>query len=311
MLEDDPLREKPATHAGAFAARDDCRIIGGYDTDRERVRNFAARWGAEECPSAAELLTGRLRPDVLVIATHPDSHEYYLSRAVAHQIPVVICEKPIAPTRRAAHRMVRLERRGTTRVVINHERRFSRDYVCARRLIQDQTFGRLLALRGQLFFGRTARHDRVFLHDGTHMIDAIHFLTADTLRLRRKIGAYRSGRSSVSLHGNLRLRGIPVSIEVGAERDYLHFELDLSFSGGRIRIGNGIFDWSRSEPSPFYSGYRSLLPLHRYPPEPTGYFAGMAGEAVRLIQDPAARSRSSVADGWEVMRVISTAGRLW
>lgn len=207
--------------------------------------------------------------------------------------------------------MVRLEHRGTTRVVVNHERRFSRDYVIARRLIDDQTMGHLIAVRGQLFFGRTARHDRVFLHDGTHMVDAIHFLTADTLRLRQKIGAYRAERSSVSLHGTLRRRGIPVSIEVGAERDYLHFELDLSFSGGRIRIGNGIFDWSRSEHSPFYSGYRSLLPLHRSPPEPTGYFAGMAAEAVRLVQDPTARSRSSVADGWEAMRVISAAGRLW
>jgi len=310
-LEDDPLREKPATHAGAFAARGDCEIVGGYDTDPDRVRGFAVRWGAEPFKSAEDLLSGPRRPDVVVIATHPDSHAHYLTLAVNHKIPVVICEKPIAATRRAAHRMVRLERRGTTRVVVNHERRFSRDYVLAQRLVNEETFGHLIAVRGQLFFGRTARHDHVLLHDGTHMVDAIHFLTSDAVRLRRRIGVYRSSRSSVTLHGNLRRRDIPVSMEIGAERDYLHFELDLSFSGGRIRIGNGIFAWSRSNPSPFYSGYRSLVPLHRVPPEPTGYFTGMAAEAVRLVREPSACSRSSVADGWEAMRVISSAGRLW
>ncbi|MFW5694308.1 MAG: Gfo/Idh/MocA family protein [Alkalispirochaeta sp.] len=309
LLEEDSRREKPATHAGAFAARDDCRIIGGYDTNPDRRREFAGRWCPGEFSSAAELLKGAPQPHILVIATHPDSHEHYLRTAVAHKIPVVVCEKPIAHTRGSARRMRRLERTGTTRVVVNHERRFSADYVITRAAVDDERLGSLVAVRGELFFGRTARHDRVFLHDGTHMVDAIHYLTGDVMKLTRRVGVYRSHRSSVVLHGELQRRGVPVSIEVGAERDYLHFELELSFRSGRIRIGNGVFDWARSEASPHYSGYRSLLPIHRRPPEPTGYFSGMAAEAVRLVRNPAGRSVSSVEDGWRAMRVISAAGR--
>jgi hypothetical protein len=142
------------------------------------------------------------------------------------------------------------------------------------------------------------------------MVDAIHFLTADTLRIGRRFGTYRSARSSVFLHGRLRQRGIPVSIEIGAERDYLHFELDLSFTQGRIRIGNGIFEWSRSTDSPYYTGYRSLVSTHRVPPEPTRYFSGMVDEAVALVRDPTRRSRSAVEDGRQAMRVIASVGRL-
>lgn len=194
--------------------------------------------------------------------------------------------------------------------MVNHERRFSRDYILARRAVESAELGKLVAIRSQLFFGRTARHDRVFLHDGTHMVDAIHFLTSDRLRLRKRFGKYRSDRSSVFLQGRLLHRGTPVSIEIGAERDYLNFELDLSFTGGRIRIGNGLFEWSRSTDSPYYSGYRSLSPTHRCPPEPTRYFSGMVDEALALVHERFRRSRSTVEDGRQAMRVIASAGRL-
>lgn len=309
LLEDDPLREKPATHAGAFAMRNDCRIAGGYDTNSDRRQAFATRWNTQEFHSAAELLNGELPPHVLVIATHPDSHEYYLRMAMEHRLPVVVCEKPVAHNRSAARRMARLERSGPTRVVVNHERRFSRDYIIARQSVERGELGDLVSIRSQLFFGRTARHDRVFLHDGTHLVDAIHFLTADVLRVNGTFGCYRNDQSSVFVQGKLVRRGIPVSIEIGAERDYLHFEIDLSFTGGRIRIGNGIFSWSRSSKSAYYSGYRSLVPAHKFPPEPTGYFSGMAEEAVGLVHEPSRRSRSTVEDGWHAMRVIASVGR--
>lgn len=309
LLEDDPRREKPATHAGAFAARGDCRIIGGYDVNRNRREAFASRWNTQEFSSPQSLLGGDPAPQIVVIATHPDSHEHYLRMAVDRNVPVVVCEKPIAPTRRSARRMARLERHGATRVVVNHERRFSQDYLLVRRALETEELGSLIAVRSQLFFGRTARHDRVFLHDGTHLVDAIHFLTDDVIRLRSTVGSYRDNRSSVYMHGRLQRRKTPVVIEVGAERDYLQFEVDLSFTGGRIRLGNGVFEWSRSQESPYYSGYRSLTPMHRYPPEPTGYFSGMAAEAVGLVRDRSRRSRSTVEDGRQAMRVITAAGR--
>ncbi len=310
LLEDDPRREKPASHAGAFAARPDCVIAGGFDIEESRTAAFAERWNAPGFGSCEEMIR-TVEPDILVVATHPDSHERYVTQAVRADIPVVVCEKPVAHSVASARRIARLERDGSTRIVVNHERRFSRDYVAARDAIASERFGTLLTVAARLFFGRTARHDRVFLHDGTHLVDAVHYLTDDRIMLRRRVGRYRSAASSVFLHGRLAERDVPVLLEVGAERDYLHLELTLSFQAGEIRVGNGICEWRRSRPSPFYSGYRSLRSMGVQVPEPTGYFAGMAAEAVRLRVNPSAESRSGADDGLATMTVIRRAGRLW
>lgn len=310
LLEDDPLREKPASHAGAVSADPRTSIAGGFDLDEEVASRFAVRWGAPVFSGAAAMLED-LRPDILVIATYPDSHERYLRLAVEREVPVVICEKPLAHTYRSARRMVALERRSRTRVVINHERRFSRDYRLAAEAVRSGVLGELVSVSARLFFGRTARRDQVFLHDGTHLVDAIHFLTDDCLRLRGRYGSMRSSRSSAFLFGTLRRRRVPVMIEHGSERDYLLFEVLLSMTGGEILVGNGEFQWRRSTESPYYSGYRSLAQSNRRRPEPSGYFSGVVNEAVLLAEEPDRPGTSTAADALEAMRVIAESQRLF
>lgn len=307
LLEDDPLREKPASHAGAIAANPSCTIDGGYDIDAGASQRFAERWNAPVFDSAQTMLD-EVRPDILVVATHPDSHEGYLRIAAERSVPVVICEKPLAHSYRSARRMAQIERRSDTRVVVNHERRFSRDYRLAAEAVRLGTMGDLVSVSARLFFGRTARRDRVFLHDGTHLVDAIHFVTDDVIRLTGRYGSMQSARSSAFLFGVLRKRGIPVMIEHGSERDYLLFEVLLSFTSGEILVGNGEFRWRRSVESPYYSNYRSLAPSSRSRPEPSGYFSGVVEEAVSLLDAPNQRGMSTATDALEAMRVIAGSG---
>jgi hypothetical protein len=99
---------------------------------------------------------------------------------------------------------------------------------------------------------------------------------------------------------------IPVAIEVGSQRDHLVFEVELNFSSGRIRVGNGVYSFERSGESPHYEGYRSLLPDEEAPPRPekTGYFSGMVADAVRCVREPAHMPLSSAEDALEVMKFI-------
>lgn len=306
LLEDDPLREKPCTHAGALVATGVCEIAAGMDIDQERRTIFADRWGATPFDDA-EAMIRSVRPEILVVATHPDTHEQYVRLAAQESVPVVVCEKPLAHTVRSARRIAKMERSGVVRVVVNHERRFSRDYRLVRAAVDAEQLGALLGVYGTLYFGRTAPHDRVLLHDGTHLVDSIHFLTDDEIVLRGRTGEPRGNRSSLFLQGTLKKREIPVTIEVGSERDYLHLEIVLSFVAGRIRVGNGVFEWERSVESPHYKGYRSLQSVQRTVPEPTGYFRSMMDEAVRLAGDSTARSESRAEDAYAVMKVIGSA----
>lgn len=306
LLEDDPRREKPASHAGALAANRHCQLVGGADTCEERREQFTHRWGVPSFASPEELLR-TTSPQILVVATHPDSHARYVSMAAKHRVAVVVCEKPLAHTRKDSRTILRLERRRGVRLVVNHERRFSRDYQLVRQAVASRHFGELLGVSGVLYFGGAQRLDRVFLHDGTHLVDAIHFITDDRITRVHCSDSLRKNTGSAVVHGTLRRRGIPVSLEVGAQRRYLHLVVRLSFSAGEIEVGNGVFRWRRAMESPHYEGFFSLQEIPRSVPEPTGYFSGMVAEAVRLIHAPESTSRSTACDAWHALKVIRQA----
>lgn len=308
LLEDDPLREKPCTHAGAIADNADCVLVGGCDSDPERRERFAERWSCDAVYADIGHLLQETRPHILCVATHPDSHRRYVEQAVLHSVAVVVCEKPIADTVRNARAIAKLHRKRRVTVVTNHERRYSADYQHVRDAIVERRFGRLLAVRGTLYFGKTQRHDRVLLHDGTHMVDVINYLLGSRLRIRGRFGRMRSRRGSLFLSATA--GRVPVVIEVGAERDHLLFEVELSFERGRIRVGNGVYAFDESVESPYYEGYRSLQPAEQPGVSRTGFFAGMLADAVACVRDPGREPVSSARDGLATMRfIVSTRSR--
>lgn len=302
LLEKDPLREKPCTHVGAITAIPRCELVAGADIDPERRELFREDWGCEALYEDAGEMLREQQPQILVVATHPDSHLRYVSAAAKAGVPVAICEKPLADTLGNARRIARLYRSGKITVVTNHERRYSSDYARGRQAVRDGRYGRLLSVKGTLYFGRTTRKDRMLLHDGTHLIDAVNYLTGQPTRFLRRHGRLRSRRSSTFLLG--RSGAVPVLLEVGSERDHLVFEVELSFESGRLRIGNGTESWERSEESPYYEGYRSLLPDPPGAAGLTGYFANMVADAVACVDEPDREPRSSAIDALEVMKFI-------
>jgi predicted dehydrogenase len=302
LLEKDSLREKPCTHVGAIAANPRCELLAGADIDHQRRELFREQWGCESVYADCRLMLAETEPDILVVATHPDSHLTYVSAAVRAGVPVAICEKPLADTLPKARRLAGLHESGRITVVTNHERRYSADYIRAREAVAEGRYGRLLSVKGTLYFGRVTRRDRMLLHDGTHLVDAINYLTGEATRFVRRHGALRSKRGSTFLIG--RSGKVPVLIEVGSERDHLVFEVELSFESGRIRLGNGVERWEKSEESPYYEGYRSLLPDVPEGAGPTGYFVNMVADAVACVDDPGREPRSSALDALEVMKFI-------
>ncbi len=309
-LETDPLREKPCTHAGSIYANRDCRLTAGCDVKRDARDAFLEQWGATgpiEVFNSIEALLKEVRPDILSIATPPETHLPLVRTAARARVPVIICEKPLAHNLRDARTIARIHTSGITKIVVNHERRYSRDYQIVKEHIGSEHYGRLLSIKGTLFFGRTAAHRDVLLHDGTHMIDIINYLTDTRCTLKKRYGSMRRATPSTFLYG--KAGTIPVSLEVGSRRDHLVFELELSFEQGRIRIGNGVLAFEKSSSSPYYSDYRSLLPDPTPDIKQTGYFSGMIADAVKCRCNPLHMPVSSAKDSLEVMRFIHAARR--
>ena len=357
LLEDDTLREKPCTHTGAIAANDDCILTAGCDIDEERRCLFADKWNknltlttqkdmneerkVKVYADAREMLAVH-KPDILVIATHPDSHYYYCRLASEMKVPVVICEKPLADNINNARKIVHLtEKKDAPIIITNHERRYSQDYIRAKNILKEGSLGEIVSIRAVLYMGRTTRLIDQFWHDGTHLADAVMFLTDGILKHRRSYGAKLNASNGTAwlegrLYQNLisqtsnrrfgteaeieesgsalsaapRLREIffhiPVIFEIGAGRDHLVFEIEFSCEKGRLRIGNGVFEVLQSVPSPYAEKFRSLKNTGELFSGPTGYFMNMLKDAVDCVKDPKKIPVSGAIDGLRVIEYLNS-----
>ena len=312
LLEEDSLREKPCTHAGAIAANPECLLAAGCDIDAERRRLFAEKCQVPVYEDAAEMLRAHA-PHILVIATHPDSHYRYCRLAATAGVRVVICEKPLADNIGDARKIARLEKNGLV-IITNHERRYSQDYIRAKTILDGEQLGRLLGVMAVLYMGKTKRLLDMFWHDGTHLADAVMFLTNSTLKHRRRWGARLDSKTETAwLEGELahnsgvqpeKSAPVPVVMEVGAGRDHLVFEMEFSCERGRLRIGNGVFEVWESAPSPYAEKFYSLRQTAEVFSGPTGYFANMVQDAVSCARETGRRPLSSAADGLRVIEYL-------
>ncbi|MDR0388581.1 MAG: Gfo/Idh/MocA family oxidoreductase [Spirochaetaceae bacterium] len=333
LLEDDRLREKPCTHAGAVAANPGLELAAGSDYDEERRELFARRWKVPVYADAASMLA-REKPGILIIATHPDSHESYCRLAAEAGVPVAVSEKPLAAKLSSARRIAELHRAGKIKILVNHERRYSADYQKARAMLNG--LGRILSVRALLCMGLRRRLIDVLWHDGTHLADAAMFLSGAELRLQKIWGgALRAREGTAFLLGSLRPpkgnlarlsgqdaarssgqntarlseKGVPFLMEIGAERDHLVFELEFSCERGRLRIGNRVFEVWESGPSPYAEGFNSLKKTDDAFAGPTGYFANMIADALACYRDREREPLSSALDGYRAIMFLHSAGR--
>jgi predicted dehydrogenase len=298
MLENDRLREKPCTHAGAIRQNRDCLLVGGCDIDVQRCRHFFRRYGTKNVSTDFEEMLERSGVDILHIATPAETHWDLVRRALPFEPKVIVCEKPLAGNSDEASMIAEIHSSGKAKVLVNHERRYSRDYCMVREKILQRSFGDLLHISAKLHMGETRPVAETLLHDGTHLIDAVQYLTSSEL----KMGFVE--RAAETLLVTSSAKGIPVVMEVGSGRDYVQFEIDLSFSEGRIRIGNGLYEEFRSARSPFYEGMRSLVRTGPRRPRKTGYFRNMLADAVHCCKNAPRNPRSNALDGYSVLRFI-------
>ncbi len=301
-LEKDPLREKPASHAGAIHNHPGAILTAGADPNEERRQEFAKDWaGVKTYQDSFEMIRIE-KPQILHIASWTETHPKLLQAALDGGIPVIVCEKPLADSLEEVRTVMESARSSSSCVLVNHERRFSHDYQSVRKIILNRKLGRLHSISARLFMGRKKPVKQVIYHDGTHMLDIIQFLTGKKLIIRNATGDAVKEGGSLYIHAKAGKTAI--NLEISGGRDHLVFELDLSFTSGRIRIGNGTYEVWESLESPYYTGFRSLALKQGSWEGKTEYFSGMMDHTVSLALNPAKKNESSLEDGYAVLELI-------
>ncbi|MDC7124006.1 MAG: Gfo/Idh/MocA family oxidoreductase [Spirochaetales bacterium] len=298
-FEKDTKREKPASHAGAIAEHSECRIVAGCDIDKEKCESFGDYWSCDNLYQDYEVMLSVQNIDILHIATPPDTHKQMVVYAVEAGIPVIVLEKPVSDNIEEAQFLREFIKGKKTKIIVNHERRYSLPYLRVKEVIKSKTYGSLLAIQAKLYIGRTQKLPSMLYNDGTHMVDLIHFLTDSRMNIET---CFTSDDNNFIFACGYSGK-VPVVFEAARNRDYLVFELDLTFESGRIVVGNGFYHEYQSKESPYYEQFRSLIE-NDYSFEKTEYFKRMFDDAVKCFNKNDKLPVSSLSDGVDTLEVI-------
>ena len=155
--------------------------VGGADSSPDQRASWERETGLPGFASLEELLD-RGRPDVVVVATPPDSHAELCLRALAGGVHV-ICEKPFVSTLDEADRVLDAATAAGRHVAVNHEFREKPIFKALVERIGSQDVGRLvfcqiwqlmnLAPWDEPVAWRAAMPNRTLFEGGVHLVDLL------------------------------------------------------------------------------------------------------------------------------------------
>lgn len=221
---DSPDSKDILSHAHAFTANLQTKLIGIVDTDARQGTREAARWSTSYYPTLAELLkTGT--PDIIVIATPDSTHATILEEALSAKPKLIICEKPIASKLRDANTIRDLTAASTIPIVVNFSRRFDTRMVELKKELEP-----LRIISAHVRYGKGVHHI------GSHLFDLLRYFFGDmtACQARSKIEDYPE---DPSYGGSASFERCPaVDIEIVDSRRESVFDIEIVSDKARFRL---------------------------------------------------------------------------
>jgi predicted dehydrogenase len=251
---DTPQSELVQSHAHAFSSHPGFALAGFVDANMAQAAKAVAMWGGDAFASIPDAF-GSGTIDAAVIATPDETHYSLLKILAAYPLRLVFAEKPLTRSVAEAEEIVALYHKQSISLAVNFSRRFVPEVQELRARIAAGAFGE--------FLGGTGWYGKGTLHNGSHLIDLIHFLlgTIDDVRPVASVTDWSAEDPSCSAVLTMR-RGCQFIMHAVDCRAFTIFEMDLIFERRRVRIvdsGLAIEMYAVTD-NPLYPGFRDLRP---------------------------------------------------
>jgi UDP-N-acetyl-2-amino-2-deoxyglucuronate dehydrogenase len=134
-------------------------------------QQYVHEYGALQEFATVEEMLQKAQPDLVSVCTWHLLHPAPTIAAATARVEGVICEKPMAIGMAAANSMVEVCDTSGTKLVISHQRRFTRGWERARELVQEGAIGKSIMVDNKVGHG--------LMNWGTHTIDGARFVLGD------------------------------------------------------------------------------------------------------------------------------------
>lgn len=300
LMEEDPRRTKPATHAGAFYNHPGIQHLLLCDIDSEKINKGCSMFpNASLFSNYADMLSQKT-PDIVAVATHPAYHKEQVRACAYAGVKVIICEKPIANTEEDALSMIETCEKAGATLIIDHPRRFLPLLCDWKDRIKNGELGDIHQISCYYTAGIN--------NSGTHMFDLLRYLFGE---IEGVAGIYNYKVSSPdgddSIDGFLFFEnGIRASVHSLEVKDYAIFDMDVYGSLGNIKITDfGISVHRRGvKECSMFTGYKELCGHLDSSTDSRSMWHHLADWAVACVDHPGRQSPSTGMDGLAALRVI-------
>ncbi|MFL6562918.1 MAG: Gfo/Idh/MocA family protein, partial [Bacillus sp. (in: firmicutes)] len=132
-------------HLPEYKANKNVELVAVCDSNEERAREVAEKFGAEAYTSFEELLKNA-EVDAVSVCT-PNYLHAPISIAALNAGVHVLCEKPMATSTEEAEAMIAAAKESGKKLMIGHNQRFVPSHQRARRLIESGEIGKIYSFR--------------------------------------------------------------------------------------------------------------------------------------------------------------------
>lgn len=231
---EDVLRAKPASHAEAFRAHPQTTLVGIADINKKNLSLAGRLYPEVETFSDAEEMLKKLQPDIVAIATDPDSHCKMVSIAARCGAKLIISEKPLAHNLKEARHAVASTKKSHSILLVNHTRRFDplirkyRDY--ARNVYVKDTFlGKICSAVGY--------YDKGVFHGGTHIVDLFRFFLGEIRWVSAVENKLFPGvKGDINADALLGFDGAVAALQIFNSSDYALSEINFFGDRGKLTL---------------------------------------------------------------------------
>lgn len=293
---DDPRIKGIYTHAGAWQACAGATLVAVCDSDPERAQRAAERHHVAAHFRDLDAMLAAAEPDIVSICTPDESHAAVLGRVLAQPgVRAVLMEKPLARDIDAARALTATAARNGIRLAVNYSRRYSPGHRELARRLRTGDIGEIQCVSGHYTKGT--------LHNGTHWLDLARMLVGEIVAVA---GSDRLREATADPTLDLRLEfasGASAALQGLDSRAYTLFEMDIVGKEGRVRIVDSghVVERFVAGDSPYYTGYRTLLPQDRE----SGRMEDTLLHAAQDLVDALAANRAPLCGGDDAVAALA------
>jgi predicted dehydrogenase len=278
LLEDDRLRNYPCTHMGGYNAHPRVEVVACCSTMAEDARSFADKFSIARTYTDYEQMLAHEDLDIVSITAYAPMRSEMTIAAARSGVQAIFCEKAMATSLAEADAMISCCHEQGVLLCVNHTRRWDHHYMSVQDMIEQGAIGTVRSMSGT-FSGN-------LLHTGIHMFDALVYFGGRLKAIAGEIienedacdeaSGYRFSTDDSEKTGEeindkdgiatLFFENGIIGHVLGIGKKYFTFEIDIHGSTGRIRIGNGLFEYWQMQPSKNYSDFRELALISKTVP---------------------------------------------